>query len=225
MIHNMVIGGGSGKLFAVIAVTYPEGSVCTCSNGTKTLTAKDTSGKALFNVVVGEWTVTATDGSRTKSASVSITTEGQIESLTLAYRTDIIKAGVLQTAEYSLYNSTASTKSGIWKITGKDEYHFAANFEFNSAYIGGTVFVKVTAGKASNESQYTSGILLNTSPVSSSAGKPEYVSQTIFDVESSAIQARTYELKIPDGFNSGYISIHAEPDFDGYISISNMWVE
>ncbi len=85
MIHNMVIGGGSGKLFAVIAVTYPEGSVCTCTNGAKTLTARDTSGKALFNVPPGTWTVTATDGSKTKSVTVSITAEGQSESVTLTY--------------------------------------------------------------------------------------------------------------------------------------------
>ena len=73
------------RLRAVIAVTYPEGSVCTCSNGTKTLKARDTSGKALFNVSTGTWTVTATDGSRTTSNTVSITGEGQSESVALHY--------------------------------------------------------------------------------------------------------------------------------------------
>ena len=77
--------GSSGKLFAVIAVTYPAGSVCTCSNGTKTLKAKDTSGKALFNVSVGEWTVSCTDGSSTVSKSVTITATGQVESVKLSY--------------------------------------------------------------------------------------------------------------------------------------------
>lgn len=85
MIHNMV--GGGGKLFAVIAVTYPEGSVCTCTDGTKTLKARDTSGKALFNVPLGEWTVTATDGNKTKSVTVSITGEGQSERVKLSYLT------------------------------------------------------------------------------------------------------------------------------------------
>ena len=92
MIHNMV-GGGGGKLFAVIAVTYPEGSICTCSDGTKTMKAKDTSGKALFNVTVGEWTVTATDGSSTTSQAVSITTEGQSESVTLTYELVLFNNG------------------------------------------------------------------------------------------------------------------------------------
>ena len=84
MIFNMV-GGGGEKLFSIIAVTYPEGSVCTCSNGTKTLEAPDTSGKALFNVTVGEWTVRCTDGSQTVSRSFSITNAGQAELVTLSY--------------------------------------------------------------------------------------------------------------------------------------------
>ena len=87
MIFNMV-GGGGEKLFSIIAVTYPEGSVCTCSNGTRTLKAKDTSGKALFNVTVGEWTVKAEDtaAGKSKSANVSITEEGQLKSVTLKYK-------------------------------------------------------------------------------------------------------------------------------------------
>lgn len=89
-----VLSGG-GKLFAIIAVTYPEGSICTCSNGTKTLKARDTSGKALFNVPLGEWTVSCTDGSRTKSAQVSITAEGQSESVTLNYRYMIFDNGTV----------------------------------------------------------------------------------------------------------------------------------
>ena len=93
MIHNMVIGGGSGKLFAVIAVTYPEGSVCTCVSGAKTLKAKDTSGKALFNVPLGEWTVSCTDGSSTASKVVSITAEGQSESVNLSYILHLYLAG------------------------------------------------------------------------------------------------------------------------------------
>lgn len=89
---------GSGKLRAIIAVTYPEGSICTCSDGTKTMKAKDTSGKALFNVAVGEWTVTATDGSSTASQAISIKEEGQSESVTLSYETYYYNKGDLHTA-------------------------------------------------------------------------------------------------------------------------------
>ena len=125
MIHNMVIGGGSGgKLFSVIAATYPDGSVCTCTNGTKTLKAKDTSGKALFNVTVGEWTVTATDGSSTTSQAVSITAEGQAESVTLLYGLYLFKSGDGLLSGYSVQRlSPAGDFSGtdalVWANTAQ----------------------------------------------------------------------------------------------------------
>lgn len=81
-----VLGGGVGTLYACIGVTYPSGSTCTCTNGAKTLTAKGTSGTAIFNVPsTGTWTVTATNGDKTASKSVSITAEGQTENVTLTY--------------------------------------------------------------------------------------------------------------------------------------------
>ena len=98
MIFNMV-GGGGEKLFSIIAVTYPEGSICTCSNGTKTLKARDTSGKALFNVDIGEWTVKAEDtaAGKSKSANVSITEEGQSKSVDLYYALYLYNKGYQDT--------------------------------------------------------------------------------------------------------------------------------
>ena len=103
-------GGGGVKLFAVISVTYPAGSVCTCTKGTKTYKAKDTSGLALFAVPeTGEWTVSCTDGDKTKSASVSITTEGQAESVTLTYELYLFKAG--EGAKVELYTEKQQNAS------------------------------------------------------------------------------------------------------------------
>ena len=80
------IGSGTSKVYAVIGVTYPSGSTVTCTNGSKTLTAKDTTGKALFVIPsAGTWTVKAVKGSQSKSVAVKITTEGQVETVTLAY--------------------------------------------------------------------------------------------------------------------------------------------
>ena len=79
-------GGGIGKLYAVIGVEYPAGSECSCTNGEKTLKAKDTSGKWLFAIPeAGTWTVTATDGTNSKSVDVEITTQGQSEKVVLSY--------------------------------------------------------------------------------------------------------------------------------------------
>lgn len=97
MANIYVSSGGNSKLeffTALIDVTYPEGSTCTCSNGTKTLKAKGTSSKYLFNVEPGTWTVSCTDGIDTVSKSVEITSEGQIASVTLKYNFYLFKSGV-----------------------------------------------------------------------------------------------------------------------------------
>lgn len=96
-------------VYAVIGVTYPSGSVCTCSNGSVTLTAKDTTGKALFVIPsTGTWTVTAVKGSQSASKAVSITAEGQVETVELAYGLYIFKNGSGLTSGYSIKSNSNS---------------------------------------------------------------------------------------------------------------------
>lgn len=96
-------------VYAVIGVTYPSGSVCTCTNGTLTLTAKDTGGKALFVIPsAGTWTVTAVSGSKSTSKAVSITAEGQVETVELTYGLYIFKNGSGLTSEYSIKSNSNS---------------------------------------------------------------------------------------------------------------------
>lgn len=79
---------------ATINITYPAGSTCTCSDGTTTLSAPDTSGTwACIVPNAGTWTVSSTDGYKSKSADVVITTNGQTESVTLLYITYLFKDG------------------------------------------------------------------------------------------------------------------------------------
>lgn len=77
---------GEAAPYAVIGVTYPTGSTCTCTNGSKTLTAKDTTGKALFVIpTAGTWTVKAVSGSKSASKAVKITADGQSATVVLTY--------------------------------------------------------------------------------------------------------------------------------------------
>ena len=83
-------GSGSGDVYAFIVCTYPAGSTCTASNGTKTLTTPDTSGSVVFDIPTPSstpesWTVTATNGGNTATETVSITYDGQSVSVNLAY--------------------------------------------------------------------------------------------------------------------------------------------
>ena len=85
---------GIGKIYAVIGVTYPAGSTCTCTDGAKTLTAKDTTGRALFVIPhAGTWMVKAASGSKSTSKTVSITAEGQVETVTLTFETILFDGG------------------------------------------------------------------------------------------------------------------------------------
>lgn len=86
MIYVLGGGGGIAEAYAAIGVTYPAGSVCTCTKGTKTLTAKDTSGSYLFLIPeAGTWIVSCTDGTDTASESVAITAQYMATTLTLSY--------------------------------------------------------------------------------------------------------------------------------------------
>lgn len=103
--------------YAVIGVTYPAGSVCTCTNGSKTLTAKDTSGTAMFTIPeAGTWTVKAVKGSQTKSQAVSITAEGQVETVKLVY-------------ELVLFDGTNggdnTALTGGWALTSDDDVDYS----------------------------------------------------------------------------------------------------
>ena len=79
---------------ATINVSYPEGSSCTATDGVTTLTAPDTGGTwACVVPNAGTWTVTATDGSESKSETAEITTDGQSVSVSIDYGFDLYKAG------------------------------------------------------------------------------------------------------------------------------------
>ena len=85
---------GEAAPYAAISVTYPAGSVCTCTKGTKTYKAKNTSGLALFAVPeVGEWTVSCTDGTQTASATATVSAEGEAVNVKLAYNLRLFDNG------------------------------------------------------------------------------------------------------------------------------------
>lgn len=111
---------------ATINITYPAGSTCTCSDGTTTLSAPDTSGTwACIVPNAGTWTVSSTDGDKSKSADVVITTDGQTESVTLLYITHLFNNGDTCDAITGGWG-TGATSSGSASISGQ-QISIAAN--------------------------------------------------------------------------------------------------
>lgn len=140
--------------YAVIAVTYPEGSVCTCSNGSETLELDNTVGYGFFLVPeAGTWTVTSTanDGTNTATQTVEITAEGQSVSVTLSFELVLFSDGVAapELGEFSIYSSTGNSglSDGLLKIGG-DTYskdNLAFQGAINPVSLGyKTLFVKVS---------------------------------------------------------------------------------
>ncbi len=69
---------------ATITATYPTGATCTCVGTDESYTA--TTNPYTFMVHNADtYTITATDGTHTKSEQVTITTDGQSESVTLSF--------------------------------------------------------------------------------------------------------------------------------------------
>lgn len=92
---------------ATINITYPAGSTCTCSDGTTTLSAPDTSGTwACVVPNAGTWTVTSTSGTETDSKAVTITTDGQSTSVELSYALFLFKP-----------NAPSDIIAGEWEMT------------------------------------------------------------------------------------------------------------
>lgn len=89
-----VVNANQATVYAAISVTYPTGSVCTCSYDGRTLRARGASGHFIFAVPsAGSWVVTITDGAKTASRTVVISDQGQVEGIVLNYNYYIYKAG------------------------------------------------------------------------------------------------------------------------------------
>lgn len=125
---------------ATINITYPAGSTCTCSDGTTTLSAPDTSGTwACIVPNAGTWTAAATDGVENTSESVSITTDGQTVAVELSYYTYLFKP-----------NTDTTNVTGGWQLNSNGSLDSAGDqlvATFTNAYNHGSAFNVATINK------------------------------------------------------------------------------
>ena len=122
-------GGGISKAYAVIGVSYPEGSTCTCTDGAKTLKLKNTSGQGIFLIpYAATWAVTAVSGSKSASKTVSITAEGQVATVTLMFETILFDGG----------DNTGVT--GGWTYTITDDGYGAPDVRPDNLTVGTTLY-------------------------------------------------------------------------------------
>ena len=202
----MIVVSGSGTPYAVIGATYPAGSTCTCTNGTRTVTLKDTSGTGLFKIpYAGTWTVTATNGTQTKSFAVSITAEGQVEKVTLSYTLYIVQAGVIQASGLSSYICTTGR---LLKLTQNEG---SITLKNNTSYSGigyrmTDVAIDITpyktlycTGSQTYNSSYSSlGFGLSTA-IGDDATDAAWVGGTLFDKTNKTATTKSYDVSAVTG--------------------------
>lgn len=105
---------------STIKVTYPAGSTCTCSKGGEVLTAPNTSGSYTFTVTsAGTWTVKATDGDRTKSTAVNITSSGETKNVSLSYELVLSESDFNRGWELKAEYPTSGSRTTGWTVTNE----------------------------------------------------------------------------------------------------------
>lgn len=114
---------------ALIAVAYPVGSVCTITNGNKTITAKDTNGSALFGVELGTWMVSCTDGTRNADQTVVIDDTNKTAAVELAYKLVLFDAGTYapETGGWSKSGSKLSISASTTSMNGATDTVYTNN--------------------------------------------------------------------------------------------------
>ncbi len=228
-------------VYAVIGVTYPSGSVCTCTNGTLTLTAKDTSGKALFVIPsAGTWTVTAVSGSKSTSKTVSINAEGQAETVTLMFELVLFDGsnGGDVTALTGGWEADGHVSSNIVFSVGSDRISFNYAITQTQGTIKRTWFIYTK--NSINMANYTTlhitfatmsggdkwGIGVNTEiPSDFYSDNPSLTAKT---ATTTIKNNQTLTLSISN-ISKGYVMAYVSKSFDGSISmacdITRVWLE
>lgn len=224
IIGNPIMLGGGAKAFAVIGVTYPAGSVCTCSDGAKTLSLKDTGGQGFFLIpYAATWTVTATDGTNTKSESVEITSEGQSVSVALSYQLILFDGAVVEPWTVINANPTATISDTIYLYAKGTSMVVSSVRTTNKIDVSGYSTLKYTV---------TENVVPNNSfmCVTSSTAAPINAG-TSNTVTSDVVTygkpngTGTYEVDVSEVTGSYYVSLAVGHYAGSGFRISKVWLE
>lgn len=194
----MIRKGGGGTVsgaFAVIGVSYPSGSSCTLSKGSKIYRAQDTSGTALFAVPeAGDWIITITDGSRTRARSVAITERGQVEKVVISYSTVLFEPG---SGSEALWETSGTGSASSQNIT-LDGY-----VSYGTTY-SGWAYLKTAMSMAGLSALTIQSEITHNKYIQSSDGlAPTFVYLIEEDFGPTSAENAAITQPFPDGDRSG----------------------
>ena len=218
--------------YAIISVTYPEGSVCTCSNGSVTLTAKDTTGKALFVIpTAGTWTVKAVKGSKSASKTVSITADGQSASVTLSYELVLFNNGVVSGYAWD----SSNFESGYGDAQVSNGLIYLLGYTWDNGLVLKPGWGEIGISSAINLSDYsTLKVRLNKIDGAEGTAKIQVGTTVLGDNTATTTvtltAGTTTSLDISSITGNKYISLYAQSDTSTYGNIirayfDKVWLE
>lgn len=143
-------GSSISAINSYLVVMFPSGSVCTCTNGTKTYRAPNTGGAVFFSIPsIGDWTVSCTDGTRTKSRTVTMAANSVV-SVTLNYELILVQNGII-VANYTLigFKMDDSRLDSVQPNTEQGDGYYQISLDRYNSSQGGILFddpIDLTAG-------------------------------------------------------------------------------
>ena len=203
---------------AQIAVTYPVGAVCTCSNGTTTFTAPNTSGSHTFTVSkAGTWTITAVGTYETKSANVNITTDKETQNVTIKFFSATIDVtyptGATCTCSNGSTTLTAPNTSGSATFIVEKTGTWVVSIAAGTKYAEESVTVSETENarnivldfpKSTITVTYPAGAVCTCAKGSTLLGAPDTSGSVVFTV----YEAGAWVVTVTDGTNTSTNTIN-----------------
>lgn len=217
-------GGGISKAFAVIAVTYPSGSICTCGGKA----ARDTSGYALFPVKAGTYTVEChtVDNSKSKSTSVTVaeSDKGKSISVELSYELVLFDGGVVEPWTVIGANPTATISDTIYLYAANSTKAVVSSVRTtNKIDLSGYSTLKYTVTENVNPTKAFMCVTSSTSAPISAGGTNSVTSDVVAYGKPSA--TGTYNVDVSTINAEYYISIAVGHYGGSGLKISKVWLE
>ena len=129
---------GESLINSFIRVTYPEGSICTLTDGTTSVTSPNTCGAVAFAIpTAGEWTVSCTNGTDNASKTITVAANTTYDA-DLAYVFWLIRDGVVITDNTGTWSSLNTYPASHRYVANTGGYEMATITYYDGyMYIGG----------------------------------------------------------------------------------------
>lgn len=220
---NFYVSSGT-SFSATISITYPSGSTCTVSNYKKTWTAPSTTGSWTLKVnEVGVYTVKSVNGSKSSTADVFITADGQTKTVSLNYDLILFNNGVVSDIAWG---ASKVDSTGYCNNTVSDTI-----FLSGYVYDNGVVFVAPSATRgityAIDLTNYST-VNVRVKEVASSTGSAKiYVGTSALGSQTASgditlTAGKTSSLSISSVTGSKYISLYVCPTSGTYGNTINV---